>query len=68
MSSLLEKQVIGCETNKKATIFGYYVKDPKRYGVVDFDEKGKALSIEEKPRIQKVNMLLQDSIFIRICD
>lgn len=38
-----------------ATIFGYYVKDPKEYGVVEFDERGKALSIEEKPRKPRSN-------------
>jgi glucose-1-phosphate thymidylyltransferase len=54
-SKLLAKSVSNVKNQKKATIFGYYVKDPERYGVVKFDEHGEALSIEEKPKNPKSN-------------
>ncbi len=47
--NLLKRAVEKTEKEKLATVFGYYVQDPGRYGVVDFDEEGKVLSIEEKP-------------------
>lgn len=43
------------ETTGGATVFGYYVRDPERYGVVDFDEGGKVISLEEKPETPKSN-------------
>ena len=46
-----------------ATIFGYYVKDPERYGVVEFDDKGNVLSIEEKPETPKSNYALTGLYF-----
>jgi glucose-1-phosphate thymidylyltransferase len=52
LSDLLQK---AAKTQKGATVFGYYVNDPERYGVVDFDSTGKALSIEEKPDAPKSN-------------
>jgi len=55
LTNLLAKSVQNTVQNKKATIFGYTVTDPGRYGVVEFNEDGKALSIEEKPEIPKSN-------------
>ena len=52
---LLEKAKTTAEEDKKATVFGYYVQDPKRYGVVEFDAMGKAIGIEEKPQNPKSN-------------
>ena len=52
---LLEKAKTTAEEDKKATVFGYYVQDPARYGVVEFDAMGKAIGIEEKPQNPKSN-------------
>ena len=52
---LLRAAVVDAEVNERATVFGYYVNDPERFGVVAFDENGKATSIEEKPKEPKSN-------------
>ena len=54
-SHMLQEAVRNVEEEKKATVFGYYVNDPERYGVAEFDEKGNVLSIEEKPVQPKSN-------------
>jgi glucose-1-phosphate thymidylyltransferase len=53
--NMLRNAVQDAESNNKATVFGYYVNDPERYGVADFDKDGKVLSIEEKPANPKSN-------------
>jgi glucose-1-phosphate thymidylyltransferase len=54
-SSLLQNSVQMAKKEDKATVFGYYVNDPERYGVAEFDKTGKCLSIEEKPEHPKSN-------------
>lgn len=54
-TGMLQKAVQSVQEEKMATIFGYYVNDPERYGVADFDEEGNVLSIEEKPKKPKSN-------------
>jgi glucose-1-phosphate thymidylyltransferase len=54
-TGMLKKAVIDAEQNNHATVFGYYVNDPERYGVAEFDKEGNCLSIEEKPAHPKSN-------------
>ena len=52
---MLSQAVTNVKEERKATVFGYYVKDPERYGVAEFDAEGNVLSIEEKPKDPKSN-------------
>ena len=55
LSNQLKNAVIDAEQNNKATVFGYWVNDPERYGVAEFDKNGNCVSIEEKPKNPKSN-------------
>jgi glucose-1-phosphate thymidylyltransferase len=55
LTKLLAQSVKNVKNDDKATVFGYYVKDPERYGVAEFDDDGNVTSIEEKPEIPKSN-------------
>ena len=55
LSKLLKKSIKNCKDHNKATVFGYYVNDPERYGVVSFDPNRKVTKIEEKPSSPKSN-------------
>lgn len=54
-TAMLKEAVNNVENEQKATVFGYYVNDPERYGVAEFDKDGNVLSIEEKPEAPKSN-------------
>ena len=54
-TAMLKRAVANVENEQKATVFGYYVNDPERYGVAEFDEAGNVLSLEEKPACPKSN-------------
>lgn len=55
LSKMLRQAVKNAEEERKATVFGYWVADPERYGVAEFDANGRVLSIEEKPKEPKSN-------------
>lgn len=62
-SSMLEKAVKNVEENHRATIFGYHVDDPERFGIVEFDKNHKVLSVEEKPTKPKSNWAITGLYF-----
>ena len=63
ITGMLSNAVMNAKDKNMATIFGYHVQDPERYGVVDFDNAGKALSIEEKPDKPKSNYVVTGLYF-----
>lgn len=67
LTTQLKKAV---ENTGRATVFGYYVEDPERFGVVEFDDKGKAISLEEKPEIPKSNYAVTGLYFYdnKVCE
>ena len=62
-NSLLKQAVADAEKNAQATVFGYWVADPQRYGVAEFDQQGKCISIEEKPKEPKSNYAITGLYF-----
>ena len=60
----LKNAVRNAEKGKGATVFGYYVDDPERFGIVEFDRDGKAVSIEEKPKQPKSTTVLLACTFM----
>jgi len=63
ITGMLSNAVMNAKDKNMATVFGYHVQDPERYGVVDFDNSGKALSIEEKPDKPKSNYVVTGLYF-----
>lgn len=62
-SRILKNAVNNAENNGKATVFGYYVNDPERFGIVEFDDTGKVISVEEKPQNPKSNYAITGLYF-----
>lgn len=62
-STILRSAVENAEKNRRASVFGYYVEDPERFGVVEFDRGGKVISVEEKPKEPKSNYAITGLYF-----
>ena len=60
---ILQKASVNAVENHRATVFGYYVNDPKRFGIVEFDGNGKVISVEEKPEHPKSNYAITGLFF-----
>ena len=63
LTSLLARAIANAQTENKATVFGYHVNDPERYGVVEFDKQGNVIGIEEKPSHPKSNYAVTGMYF-----
>ncbi|TQI71953.1 glucose-1-phosphate thymidylyltransferase [Gramella sp. Hel_I_59] len=63
LTEMLKQSRLNVETEGKATVFGYYVNDPERYGVAEFDKNGNVISIEEKPKHPKSNYAVSGLYF-----
>jgi glucose-1-phosphate thymidylyltransferase len=61
--STLRAAAANAENNGRATVFGYYVNDPERFGIVEFDDNGKVVSVEEKPKHPKSNYAITGLYF-----
>ena len=70
LTNMLVEAVRTAEEDKKATVFGYWVSDPERYGVAEFDAEGKAISLEEKPVQPKSNYAVTGLYFYdeKVCE
>ncbi len=62
-SKILKESVVNAEQNNRSTVFGYYVNDPERFGIVEFDDAGRVLSVEEKPEKPKSNYAITGLYF-----
>lgn len=62
-SKTLKEAAFNAENNGRATVFGYYVNDPERFGIVEFDQNGKVISVEEKPKQPKSNYAITGLYF-----
>ena len=69
-SKLLKSAVANAENKGRCTVFGYYVQDPERFGIVEFDKDGKVLSVEEKPQHPKSNYAITGLYFYdkKVCE